>query len=375
MYTLITGGLGFIGSRLAAALVARGEEVYLLDNLSPQIHGNKPDFPWLESSQIRFLQGDITDTAALETALAGAKTVVHLAAETGTAQSMYQLAKYNRVNSQGTALLLDYLVNQPHQVKKVVLASSRSVYGEGAYLCQAHGMVTPHPRSFEALEQKQWNPTCPVCGGLIERMATPEEARVYPASIYAATKYAQEDLVRIACAAAGIGASILRFQNVYGAGQSLHNPYTGILSIFSTRIRQQKTIPIFEDGLESRDFVHVSDVVKAIMLALDSSASDGQILNVGSGVPSSVFEVANLLFTALNGLEISKPSISEQFRVGDIRHGYADIRRIQTVLGWQPEISLEVGIAEFAAWVEAQPLPEDRLDIALAELKAKRMGS
>ncbi len=375
MYTLITGGLGFIGSRLALALVSRGEEVFLLDNLNTQIHGDNPIFSLLKLPQIRFLQGDVTDIAALKVALEGAKAVVHLAAETGTAQSMYELAKYNSINSQGTALLMDYLVNHPHSVQKVVLASSRSVYGEGAYLCGAHGMVTPHPRSYVTLEQKQWNPVCPLCGGLIERMATPEEARVYPASIYAATKYAQEDLVRIACASAGIGASMLRFQNVYGAGQSLHNPYTGILSIFSTRIRQQKTIPIFEDGLESRDFVHVSDVVNAIVMALDSSTANAEVLNVGSGVPTSVLEVANLLFTALNGKKISTPTISEQFRVGDIRHGYADIRRIETVLGWQPMVSLEMGIAEFAAWVESQPLPEDRLDAALAELKAKRMGA
>ncbi len=375
MYTLITGGLGFIGSRLAYELTARGEEVFLLDNLSPQIHGDKPVFPLLELPKIRFLQGDVTDLVALEVALAKAKAVVHLAAETGTAQSMYELAKYNAINSQGTALLLDYLVNKPHAVQKVVLASSRSVYGESAYLCAMDGMVTPHPRNYLALLNKQWNPVCPVCGGNIERMATPEQARVYPASIYAATKYAQEDLVRIACASASIAASILRFQNVYGAGQSLHNPYTGILSIFSTRIRKQKTIPIFEDGLESRDFVHVNDVVKAIIAALDSTDANSIVLNVGSGVPSSVLKVANLLFAALSGSEISRPTVSEQFRVGDIRHGYADIRQIQKILGWQPTVTLETGIAEFAAWVESQPLPEDRLDAALAELKAKRMGA
>ena len=372
MSTLITGGLGFIGSRLAKRLVEQGEDVVIFDNASPQIHGLNPSLP--EHPRIQLLRGDITDLEAINAALDGVSAVVHLAAETGTAQSMYQIAHYNFVNSQGTALLMEALVNHKDAVKRVVLASSRSVYGEGAYTCVMHDMVTPQPRSFANLESQRWEPRCPVCQAAVTRMATPEEARIYPASIYAASKYAQEDLVRITCEASDIGSAILRFQNVYGAGQSLHNPYTGILSIFSTRIRQGLSIPIFEDGLESRDFVHVDDVVSALILALEHPQAAGQTFNVGSGVPTSVLEVANLLFKVFDGQEVSRPTVSGQFRVGDIRHGYANIEHISTFLGWQPMVSLEQGLSDFAEWVFSQPLPQDRLDAALAELSAKKLG-
>lgn len=373
-YTLITGGAGFIGSRLALHLARAGQKVLILDCLSSQIHGDEPQLTHLQHRNIQLIRGDVTDRAALEPVLEGAEAVVHLAAETGTAQSMYQVAHYNWVNSQGTAMLVDGLINKPHRVKQVVLASSRSVYGEGAYRCVTHAMVTPHPRNAQDLEAQRWEPQCPICGGDVVRIPTPEQARIYPASIYAASKYAQEDLLRIGCSSSGIGYTLLRFQNVYGAGQSLHNPYTGILSIFSTRIRQQKTIPIFEDGLESRDFVHVDDVVRAIALALESSEANGQVFNVGSGLPTSVMEVANLLFEVLSGDEISRPNVSGQFRLGDIRHCYADIGHIEQRLGWKPQVSLKQGLADFAQWVLSQPLPEDRLDAALAELKAKKLG-
>ena len=332
--TFITGGLGFIGSRLAKRLVEQGQDVVIFDNASSQIHGLNPLLP--EHPRIRFIRGDITDPAAINAALKGVDAIVHLAAETGTAQSMYQIAHYNLVNSQGTALLMEAVVNHKDTVRRVVLSSSRSVYGEGAYTCVVHGMVTPQPRSFADLESQRWEPRCPVCQAAVTRMATPEEARIYPASIYAASKYAQEDLVRITCEASGIESAILRFQNVYGAGQSLHNPYTGILSIFSTRIRQGLSIPIFEDGLESRDFVHVDDVVSALILALEQPQAVGRTFNVGSGVSTSVLEVADLLFKVFEGQEISRPTVSGQFRVGDIRHGYANIERISATLGSEP---------------------------------------
>jgi dTDP-L-rhamnose 4-epimerase len=374
MNILITGGHGFIGSKLTTALLEREHQVVILDALSTQIHGHSPQLQRSNSDKVKFIRASVTDIKALKLALIDCNAIVHLAAETGTAQSMYQVANYNLVNSQGTALLLDQLVNQNTQIEKMVLASSRSVYGEGAYNCLTHGVVTPNPRNYTALEAGKWEPVCPLCGSTIEAIATPETARVYPASIYAATKYAQEDLTRIICNTLGIGTSILRFQNVYGAGQSLHNPYTGILSIFSTRIRQQKSVPIFEDGLESRDFVHVDDVVKAILAALESQHANTEVLNVGSGKATSILEVANLLFAALDGLPTSQPSISGQFRVGDIRHGYADISKIHKLLGWSPKISLESGILEFADWVRTQPLPEDRLDASMMELKAKRLS-
>jgi dTDP-L-rhamnose 4-epimerase len=372
--TLITGGMGFIGLKLTHQLLERGHTVTVLDSLSPQIHGTTVNAAAHTHPRLQFLKADITDSSALERVLEHVTTVVHLAAETGTAQSMYNVQHYNMVNSQGTAMLVEHLINQKHHVKKLVLASSRAIYGEGQYRCETHGLLTPPPRSLEALQQGQWEPLCPICQGTLERQATLETAMPTSASIYAATKFAQEDLVRIGCNAAGIAYSILRFQNVYGAGQSLHNPYTGILSIFSNRIRLKRSIPIFEDGLESRDFVHVSDVVAAIMQVLEVGTGDGGLFNVGSGVPTGVLDVANLLFNLFNGDEISRPIVSGQYRLGDIRHGYADLNRVKA-LGWEPRVNLETGLTEFCDWVRQQPLVDDRLDIALAELKQRNLGA
>jgi dTDP-L-rhamnose 4-epimerase len=292
---LITGGLGFIGSNLAQSLSKLpGYKIILADNLSPQIHGTIPnlDLAWLQGHRIDVMRADVVNTNSLTEALSRADVIVHLAAETGTAQSMYQIAHYNNVNSQATAQMLDFLANNPHHVKKIVLASSRSIYGEGAYLCGVHGHVYPSARAAEQLTKQKWDPTCPICKQKITSIATPESARPSPASIYAATKYAQEDLIRIAGDSLGIGTAVLRFQNVYGAGQSLNNPYTGILSIFSTRIRRGLSLPIFEDGAESRDFVHVSDVVQAITLAIENDNANGKTFNVGAGAPTTVLEIA-----------------------------------------------------------------------------------
>jgi dTDP-L-rhamnose 4-epimerase len=275
---------------------------------------------------------------------------------------MYEIAKYNAVNSQGTAEIMDRLVNVKHSVKKVILASSRSVYGEGAYRCGKCGLVVPESRSSKALADGKWEPDCPTCKGPIHLIATPEHSRPQPASIYAATKLAQEDLVRITCGSSGIPYGILRFQNVYGEGQSLKNPYTGILSIFSTRVRRGMNLPIFEDGLESRDFIHVRDVVKAVLLCLQTESVVGQIYNVGSGVPTSVLEVARMLIQVFKGSSITE--ITGQYRLGDIRHCYADISELRKATGFEPSVSLEDGLAAFGRWVTSQPLPEDGLDKA-----------
>jgi dTDP-L-rhamnose 4-epimerase len=372
---LVTGGLGFIGLNLTRELVRFGDHVVILDNLSPQIHGVLPQLrdPILESPQVKIIRGDVTDVLAVGRSIVDVDAIVHLAAETGTAQSMYEVAHYNRVNSQGTAILLDCLVNSSHQVKRFVLASSRSIYGEGAYQCPNCGVVYPTSRTLETLTARDWELRCPTCHGPISPIPTSEAAKIQPASIYAATKFAQEDLVRISCAALGIGATVLRFQNVYGAGQSLNNPYTGILSIFSTRIRRSLPLPIFEDGRESRDFVHVSDVVHAIHLGLQLQTQEAEVLNVGSGVASSVLEVAQLLHSLLGGDVRSLPVTTGEFRVGDIRHCYADVSRLTRVLAWTPQIDLSTGLREFSEWVLEQPLPEDQLDQANAELRRRRM--
>jgi dTDP-L-rhamnose 4-epimerase len=357
---LITGGLGFIGLALARKLIRRGAAVRLLDNLSPQIHGVVPQpelGSLLEEQQLEVVRGDVCQRQDWVSALNDVTSVVHLAAETGTGQSMYRIGDYTSTNVLGTALLLDVLANDRHQVTKVLLASSRSVYGEGTYRCAGCGLVYPPIRSLDSLQAGQWEPLCPGCCGPIHPVATPETARTSPASVYAATKLAQEDLVRIAANALGIPFLIFRLQNVYGEGQSLNNPYTGILSIFSNRIRQGKVIALFEDGQESRDFVHVSDVSEAMALGLESDGGDGLTMNVGSGVQVTVDTVAQHLQRQF--AESSTVLVSGQYRLGDIRHNFADISVIGQALRFSPNVPLEEGIARFVRWVRTQPIPED----------------
>src|ERR1700761_3727304 len=371
---LITGGLGFIGLKLARTLARRGMKVRLLDNLSPQIHGvnSQPELSGvLEETNIELVRGDVCKRRDWVLALRDVSSVVHLAAETGTGQSMYRISDYTSTNVLGIALLLDVLANDPHGVTKLVLASSRSVYGEGAYHCVVCGVVYPPMRSLADLQSGHWDPICPVCCGPIHPLATPESAKTSPASVYAATKLAQEDLLRIAASAQGIPFLIFRLQNVYGEGQSLHNPYTGILSIFSNRIRQGKEIVLFEDGQESRDFVHVSDVADASAIGGPPAGGDGLTFNVGTGVQVSVETIAHSLSRQFNHSR-TMVLISGQYRLGDIRHNYADISAIQRHLGFSPKVPLEEGISRFVRWVQTQPISsngaEDGLERANREL-------
>jgi len=368
---LITGGLGFIGLEVARLLVERGYPVRLFDSLNPQIHGAIPNLSallLLRSAQVEVLRGDVSRPSDWAAALADVGAVVHLAAETGTAQSMYEIARYTETNVIGTARLLDHLANHQHMVRKIILASSRSVYGEGAYRCPRCGQVYPRARSEARFRSAQWQPECPDCQGPVDATATPEEARTAPASVYAATKLAQEDLVRVAAQALGIPAVIFRLQNVYGEGQSLKNPYTGILSIFSNQLRMGRTIHLYEDGQESRDFVNVSDVARAVGLGLASDGADGATLNVGSGRPTSVEQIALLLQFHFGGK--TPPVVSGQYRMGDVRHGYADLTAIRSRLGFRPEVALDEGLRRFVEWVKSQPAEPDRLDQATAELVA-----
>ncbi len=373
---LITGGLGFIGLEVAKQLADEKSQVLLFDNLSPQIHGAIPSLsslPLLRRSAVGVFRGDVCRAADWASALADAECVIHLAAETGTAQSMYEISRYTETNIGGTAALLDYLANHRHQVTKIILASSRSVYGEGAYHCRDCGPVYPLARSEARLCAAVWEPVCPACQGEIEARATPEGAQTAPASIYAATKLAQENLLRVAAEALGISAIIFRFQNVYGEGQSLRNPYTGILSIFSNQLRTGQTINLYEDGQESRDFVHVSDVAHAVVLGVNGDGADGVTLNVGSGQPTSVEQVACLLRDRLGGE--AAPAVSGQYRRGDIRHGYADLTAIRSRLGFTPQVSLEEGLTRFVEWVRTQPAEPDRLVRAAGELVARGLMS
>ena len=371
---LITGGAGFIGSHLTRSLLAAGHSVRILDCLAPQIHGQVPlNLDWLLGPSVEFIRGSVTDELVVRKALQGVETVVHLAAETGTGQSMYEIARYNEVNVIGTALLLDILANDPQRsVKRIVLASSRSIYGEGAYICPACSPDQrryPESRTLPQLAAHQWEYGCEQCDATLQPVATHESDPAKPASIYAATKYAQETLVQIAGRALGVDYALLRLQNVYGEGQSLNNPYTGILSIFSTRIRRGQHLPIFEDGQQTRDFVHVEDVAGAFLAAIEHLGSINQAINVGTGVKTTVEDITGYLSDAF---EVQRNLVTtNEYRLGDIRHNFSDITQLQDVLGYRPKVTVAEGMQRFAQWVMTQTLPEDRLGKANDELKSR----
>lgn len=369
---LITGGGGFIGSHLALRLLVAGHEVRVLDALIPQIHGDDPEAsPLYQSIQgkVDFHRGCITDRALLARCLQGVDAIVHLAAETGTGQSMYEIQRYVDVNVGGTGILLDLLANTQHQVRKLVVASSRAIYGEGKYRCATHGVVYPEQRTAEDMEHGLFSPRCPVCGAFVEVEATDESTPAKPSSIYGITKLNQEQMVLTVGRALSIPSLAFRYQNVYGPGQSLSNPYTGILSIFSTRIKNDKSINIFEDGRESRDFVFVDDVVAATMLGVEHEAWVNDVFNVGSGVPTGVNAIVRMLQEAF-GKQVPT-TVSGQFRLGDIRHNFADLGKIDRVLGFVPRVGIEQGISRFVDWVREQQGGKDAYEESLRELAEK----
>jgi len=370
---LISGGAGFIGSRLALHLLERGHSVTVLDNLSPQIHGQNPekDSPLFQSIQnkVHFIKGTVCSRTDWEQALEGQEVVVHLAAETGTGQSMYQVQHYTEVNIGGTALLLDILAARQSKVEKVVIASSRAIYGEGKYISPELGPVYPTHRHAADMDAGHFEVTWPGTTQPLQLVATDEEAKIHPSSVYGITKQNQEQLVMTVCPAIGIAPVAFRYQNVYGPGQSLTNPYTGILSIFSTLILNNKSINIFEDGLESRDFVFIDDVVTATRMGIEMDAANGQVFNVGTGVATTVLEVANTLLKYY--CKEVPVRISGQYRLGDIRHNYADLTRIRTTLGFEPAVSFDEGIRQFTEWVAAQEVRESKYEDSIREMKEK----
>lgn len=372
---LITGGAGFIGSSLALSLLKKDYDVTVLDNLSEQVHGKNP----YESSplflsikdKVKFIKGSVTDSFAWSDAIADNEIIVHLAAETGTGQSMYQIEQYTRVNIDGTALMLDYLVNNKHQVKKVVVASSRSIYGEGKYFSPELGFVYPAPRLPEQMDVGNFEVTYPGIKMPLELKATDEDSKIHPSSVYGITKYNQEQMVMVVCSSINIAPVTFRYQNVYGPGQSLSNPYTGILSIFSANIKNKKPINIFEDGKESRDFVFIDDVVRATILGIEKEEANGQVFNVGFGKPISVLEVVQTLIRNY-GFEVPF-HISGNYRIGDIRHNYADLNKIKNLLGYSPHVTFDEGIRRFTQWVNEQQISSVRYEESLSEMKAKRL--
>jgi len=369
MKILITGGAGFIGSHLADALLAAGHGVILFDNLHPQVHPGGSPPPYLPA-EAELIVGDVRDRSLLCQAVQRADAIYHLAALTGVGQSMYRVADYVDVNVRGTAVLLDILANEPHRVRRLILGSSRAVYGEGAYECRACGPVFVAGRDPALLEAGTWDPPCPRCGARLQPQPTSEDWPTRPDSVYAATKVAQEHLMHSIGTAYGIEVVALRYFNVYGPRQSLSNPYTGILSIFLTQLQDGKTIEVYEDGQESRDFVHVSDVVQANLLALECPIVVGETLNVGSGEAASVLDVARLLTERMGNPGAYR--VSGRYRMGDIRHCRADIGKARRLLGYQPRVSLKEGMADFVAWALEQRA-HNRTDLAERELVDRRL--
>ncbi|WP_261511159.1 NAD-dependent epimerase/dehydratase family protein [Chryseobacterium paludis] len=370
---LITGGAGFIGSNIALKLLDRGLNVTVLDNLSPQIHGDNPDLtsPLYRSinNKVNFIKGSVTSKEDWINAIKGQNAIIHLAAETGTGQSMYEIQKYIEVNIGGTAIMLDLLANSSHNVKKVVVAASRAIYGEGKYECRNHGTVYPTERLDEDMSKGDFLCKCPVCHEAVEILPTTEDSKIHPTSVYGITKQNQEQMVLTVCKSLGIAAVGYRYQNVYGPGQSLSNPYTGILSIFSTRIKNGNGINIFEDGKETRDFVFIDDVVNATILGLEKEEANGQVYNVGTGVATDVITVADTL-SKFYKREIPI-KISGNYRLGDIRHNFADISKIKSELGFEPQWTFDKGIEAFTSWVNDQEIPEDKYELSIEEMKNK----
>jgi dTDP-L-rhamnose 4-epimerase len=351
---LITGGAGFIGQRTARALLLQGAKVRILDNFSQQIHTTE-SLPDDLKDHVEVIKADIRDRDALRRALPGVETVVHLAAETGTGQSMYEIDRYFSVNVQGTATLLDLLQNDEcgKSLCSIVAASSRAVYGEGAYRCSAHGTVFPEQRTRERMSEGAFEPVCPTCESPVSLLPTPESAPFMPMSIYGLTKQVQEQAVLLFARTRGMNGFGLRYQNVYGPGQSLKNPYTGILAVFSNLARQNQGIEIYEDGLESRDFVYIDDVVEATIRSINFSGQFVGALNVGSGQGTSVQTVAQEIKAYFDSSSPIKTTGA--FRMGDIRHSIADVSKLKQVLGFMPGVPFAQGLASFLNWAAEQP--------------------
>jgi dTDP-L-rhamnose 4-epimerase len=363
---LITGGAGFIGSHLADALLRRGHRVRALDNLSPQVHGAEQRRPGYLDPDVDLVTGDIGDPDTVRRALQGIDVVYHLAAAVGVGQSMYQIAQYTAVNNLGTAVLLEALAARP--VERLVVASSMSIYGEGMYRAPDGSLGPGEERTLAQLRAGEWE-VRNNRGEVMIPVPTPEAKLPSLASVYALSKYDQERLCLLVGRAYGIPTTALRFFNVFGTRQALSNPYTGVLAIFASRLLNDRRPSVFEDGLQRRDFVSVYDVARACVLVLDRPESSGQVLNIGSGRSYSIKEIAERIARVI-GKDYLQPEITGKYRVGDIRHCFADITLAGQILGYQPEVALEDGLEELAAWLEGQEAM-DRVEEASAELAAR----
>ena len=366
---LVTGGAGYIGSHLVDALVARDYRVTVLDNLEPQVH-RSGTWPSYANPRATYVRGDVRDRSVLEPLVLAAGAVVHFGAAVSVGQSMYQIDRYVDVNTRGTALLLDILVNAKHRVQKVVVASSIGVYGEGAYRCATHGAVAPTIRPEAQLAARDWEQRCPVCHEHVVSIPTGESKPLYRDNIYSMTKYHQEEMVLLIGKTYGIPAVAPRFFNVYGPRQSLSNPYAGVAAIWLSRLLNGRQPVVFEDGGQLRDFVSIHDVVDCLLRMIEQSGADFLPVNVGSGDTVTILEIAALLRRLL-GVDI-EPQVTQTGRRFDIRHNTADITRARETLGFEPKVSLEQGFSELIEWARTTPdVAEDFFDRALDELSRK----
>ena len=366
---LVTGGAGYIGSHLVDRLVARDYRVTVLDNLEPQVH-RAGAWPSYANPLATYVRGDVRDRTVFEPLIVVSDAVVHFGAAVSVGQSMYQVDRYVDVNTRGTALLLDVLVNAKHHVEKVVVASSIGVYGEGAYHCAACGAVAPGIRPADQLAARDWEQHCPRCGIHAASIPTPEDKPLYRDNIYSMTKYHQEEMLLLIGKTYGIPSVAPRFFNVYGPRQSLSNPYAGVAAIWLSRLMNGKQPVVFEDGGQLRDFVSIHDVVDCLVLMLEQPGADFVPVNIGSGQAITILDIARLLARLL-GTSI-EPLVTHTGRKFDIRHNTADIARARTTLGFEPKVTLEQGFAELIEWARTTPdVAEDFFDRALQELQDK----
>lgn len=361
---LITGGAGFVGSHLADGLLIAGHSVRVLDDLTPQVHPSGP--PNYLAPEVELIRGDIRDPNRLKDVLNGVDVIYHFSAAVGVGQSMYEISRYMSVNTQGTAELLQAILDSKSPIQKIIVASSMSIYGEGRYVCSACGRkAAPPVRPIAQLRRAEWDLFCETCRGVLKPQPTAEDKPSEINSMYALSKRDQEELCLIYGRTYGVPVTALRFFNIYGTRQALSNPYTGVAAVFGSRMLNGNPPLIFEDGEQMRDFVSIHDIVQANLLAMDRPGSDGEVINIGCGKPVTIRHIAELLASAL-GKEV-QPVVTNKYRAGDIRHCYADITKARQLLGYEPQVTHEQGFRELAEWLRGQHA-EDKAETMLKEL-------